>query len=171
MFLQILILTSSVMENMLIMRSGNNSTKLTSQSSPKLISYMKRSNFTTLGEFVHFDENGDPIASYDLMNWQASSDGLLRLVKVGFYDASLKEDSGLVINESMIIWKRDNKVCAILFFTRVSFVRLLIIQFVCIVVIQREDLMFSILKWQNTVCSLGNLISQHQLNLFHMYFQ
>ncbi|XP_060780427.1 extracellular calcium-sensing receptor-like [Neoarius graeffei] len=75
----------------------------------QLISYMKRTNFTILGEFVHFDENGDPIASYDLMNWQVSSDGLLQLVKVGFYDASLKEDSDLVINESLIRWQRDNK--------------------------------------------------------------
>lgn len=155
---------------MIIMRSRNNSIKLISQSSPKLISYMKKTNFTTLGEFVHFDENGDPIASYDLMNWQVSSEGLLHLVKVGFYDASLKEDSGLVINESMIIWKRDNKVCAISFCTRSSFIRLLIIQFFCIMVIQKEDIMFCILKWNNTVCSLGNLISKHQLNLFNISF-
>ncbi|XP_053356913.1 extracellular calcium-sensing receptor-like [Clarias gariepinus] len=75
----------------------------------QLMSYMKRTNFTTLGEFVHFDDNGDPIASYDLMNWQVASDGLLKLVKVGFYDASLKENSGLVINESMIMWQKNNK--------------------------------------------------------------
>ncbi|TSK38409.1 Extracellular calcium-sensing receptor [Bagarius yarrelli] len=76
----------------------------------QLISYMRRTNFTSLGEFVHFDENGDPIASYDLMNWQVGDDGLLKLVKVGFYDAALTEDSGLVINEQMIIWRRKNKI-------------------------------------------------------------
>lgn len=160
-----------------IVRSRNNcclhAIKLTSKSSSKLISYMKRTNFTTLGEFVHFDENGDPIASYDLMNWQGASDGLLQLVKVGFYDASLKEDSGLVINESMIMWQRDNKVCAISSITRSSFIRLFIIQFFCIIVIQIED-MFCILKWHNTVHSvdftLGILISLHQLNMFNISF-
>lgn len=136
---------------------------------------MKRTNFTILGEFVHFDENGDPIASYDLMNWQVSSDGLLQLVKVGFYDASLKEDSDLVINESLIRWQRDNKVCAISFITRSYFIRLLIIHFFCIFVIQIEHIMFCILQWHNTICSvdftLGILISQHHINIFNISFQ
>uniref|UniRef100_A0A3B4CM98 G-protein coupled receptors family 3 profile domain-containing protein n=1 Tax=Pygocentrus nattereri TaxID=42514 RepID=A0A3B4CM98_PYGNA len=78
----------------------------------QLLSYMKRTNFTTLGEDVRFDENGDPIASYDLMNWQVANDGSLQLAKVGFYDASLREDRDLVINESVIMWHRGNKVCA-----------------------------------------------------------
>lgn len=136
---------------------------------------MKTTNFTTLGEFVHFDENGDPIASYDLMNWQVASDGSLQLVKVGFYDASLKEYSGLVINETMIIWQRDNKVCSISSITRSSFIRLLIIQLFCIIVIHMEDTMFCTLKWHNTVHSgdftLGILISQHQINIFNIFLQ
>lgn len=112
---------------------------------------MKTTNFTTLGEFVHFDENGDPVASYDLMNWQVASDGSLQLVKVGFYDASLKEDSGLVINKSMIMWQRDNKVCAISCLTRPYFIRLFIIQFFCIIVIQIEGIILFILKFHITV--------------------
>lgn len=122
---------------------------------------MKRTNFTTLGEFVHFDKNGDPIASYDLMNWQVASDGLLQLVKVGFYDASLKDDNGLVINESNIMWHRGNKVCPISSITRSCFIRflviqcsyhrLLIIQFFCIIVIKIENIMICILKWHNIV--------------------
>ncbi|KAL7870289.1 hypothetical protein SRHO_G00077860 [Serrasalmus rhombeus] len=76
----------------------------------QLLSYMKRTNFTTLGEDVRFDENGDPIASYDLMNWQVANDGSLQLAKVGFYDASLREDRDLVINESVIMWHRGNKL-------------------------------------------------------------
>ncbi|XP_072551570.1 extracellular calcium-sensing receptor-like [Salminus brasiliensis] len=75
----------------------------------QLLSYMKRTNFTTLGENVRFDENGDPIASYDLMNWQVAKDGSLMLVKVGFFDASLREDKDLAINESVITWHRGNK--------------------------------------------------------------
>ncbi|XP_066540570.1 extracellular calcium-sensing receptor-like [Hoplias malabaricus] len=75
----------------------------------QLLRYMKQTNFTTLGEDVRFDENGDPIASYDLMNWQVEKDGTLQLVRVGFYDASLKEDRNLIINVSEIFWHRENK--------------------------------------------------------------
>uniref|UniRef100_A0A3B5LTK0 Olfactory receptor C family, x3 n=1 Tax=Xiphophorus couchianus TaxID=32473 RepID=A0A3B5LTK0_9TELE len=48
----------------------------------QLLHYMKLANFSTLGEEVNFDKNGDPIAYYDLMNWQTGPDGSLDLVKV-----------------------------------------------------------------------------------------
>uniref|UniRef100_A0A3B4YKF3 Olfactory receptor C family, x3 n=1 Tax=Seriola lalandi dorsalis TaxID=1841481 RepID=A0A3B4YKF3_SERLL len=70
----------------------------------QLIHYMKRANFSALGAKVNFDQNGDPIAYYDLMNWQRSPDGSLALVKVGFYDASSPAGYSLVINDSMIQW-------------------------------------------------------------------
>ncbi|KAI9538758.1 hypothetical protein NQZ68_012411 [Dissostichus eleginoides] len=70
----------------------------------QLIHYMKRANFSALGEKVNFDENGDPIAYYDLMNWQRRPDGSLHLVKAGFYDASTPDGRSLVINESVIQW-------------------------------------------------------------------
>ncbi|XP_042372794.1 extracellular calcium-sensing receptor-like, partial [Plectropomus leopardus] len=69
----------------------------------QLIHYMRLVNFSALGEKVNFDHNGDPIAYYDLMNWQRRPDGSLHLVKVGFYDASSPGRS-LVINESVIQW-------------------------------------------------------------------
>ncbi|KAA0714828.1 Extracellular calcium-sensing receptor [Triplophysa tibetana] len=75
----------------------------------QLLYYMKQTNFTTLGEDVRFDNNGDPIASYDLMNWQRGSDGSLQLVRVGFYDASLEEDKDLIIDEPIIMWHRGEK--------------------------------------------------------------
>lgn len=71
---------------------------------------MKQVKFSTLGEEVSFDHNGDPIASYDLMNWQRGQDGSLRLVKVGFYDASLADGRDLVINESVIQWPVGKQV-------------------------------------------------------------
>uniref|UniRef100_A0A8C2C889 G-protein coupled receptors family 3 profile domain-containing protein n=1 Tax=Cyprinus carpio TaxID=7962 RepID=A0A8C2C889_CYPCA len=77
-----------------------------------LLYFMKRTHFTTLGEEVRFDDNGDPIASYDLMNWQRESDGSLQLVRVGFYDASLENEKDLVIDEPAIMWHRGEKVCA-----------------------------------------------------------
>ncbi|XP_067275979.1 extracellular calcium-sensing receptor-like [Pseudorasbora parva] len=75
----------------------------------QLLYYMKQTHFTTLGEEVRFDDNGDPIASYDLMNWHTGSDGSLQLVKVGFYDASLEDDKDLIIDESVIMWHRGEK--------------------------------------------------------------
>nr|XP_021328978.1 extracellular calcium-sensing receptor isoform X1 [Danio rerio] len=75
----------------------------------QLLYYMKQANFTILGEEVRFDENGDPIASYDLMNWQRGSDSSLQLVRVGFYDASLEDDKDLVVEESVIMWHRAEK--------------------------------------------------------------
>ncbi|XP_042630982.1 extracellular calcium-sensing receptor-like [Cyprinus carpio] len=76
----------------------------------QLLYYLKQTHFTTLGEEVRFDDNGDPIASYDLMNWQRGSNGSLQLVRVGFYDASLEDDNDLVIDEPVIMWHRREKV-------------------------------------------------------------
>ncbi|XP_053176524.1 extracellular calcium-sensing receptor-like [Scomber japonicus] len=70
----------------------------------QLLHYMRRANFSALGEKVNFDQNGDPIAYYDLQNWQRMPDGSLHLVKVGFYDASLPDGYSLVINDSIIQW-------------------------------------------------------------------
>lgn len=141
---------------------------------------MKKTNFTTLGEFVYFNENGDPIASYDLMNWQVESNGLLQLVKVGFYDASLKEDSDLVIDESKIMWHRGNKVCPISSITRSCYIRFLVIQFsfhkiliihfFCIIIIKLENIILCILKSHNTVLSVTILIAQHQINICNISF-
>nr|XP_033487569.1 vomeronasal type-2 receptor 1-like [Epinephelus lanceolatus] len=69
----------------------------------QLMHYMKHVNFSALGEKVNFDQNGDPIAYYDLLNWQRRPDGSLHLVKVGFYDASSPGRS-LFINDSVIQW-------------------------------------------------------------------
>uniref|UniRef100_A0A3B4ZWQ6 Extracellular calcium-sensing receptor-like n=1 Tax=Stegastes partitus TaxID=144197 RepID=A0A3B4ZWQ6_9TELE len=68
----------------------------------QLIHYMKRANFSALGEKISFDQNGDPIAYYDLLNWQRRPDGSLHLVKVGFYDASSSAGRSLVINDSWL---------------------------------------------------------------------
>lgn len=72
--------------------------------------YMKNSHFSVLGEKVNFDQNGDPIAYYDLLNLQQRPDGSLDVVKVGFYDASLPAGQNLVINESLIKWRSGTQV-------------------------------------------------------------
>ena len=73
---------------------------------------MKNTKFSILGEKVDFDHNGDPIASYDLMNWRREQDGSLRLLKVGFYDASLSPELSLVVNASAIQWPVGQQVCS-----------------------------------------------------------
>ncbi|XP_037396082.1 extracellular calcium-sensing receptor-like [Pygocentrus nattereri] len=50
---------------------------------------LKRVNVTTKNGFqVSFDSSGDPVAVYELINWQFKEDGGLDFVTVGQYDAS-----------------------------------------------------------------------------------
>ncbi len=56
---------------------------------PQLLTQLKTVNFTQNGYDVSFDANGDPVAKYELVNWQKSVSGSIELVTVGHYDASL----------------------------------------------------------------------------------
>ncbi|XP_076851042.1 extracellular calcium-sensing receptor-like [Brachyhypopomus gauderio] len=50
---------------------------------------LKKVNFTTKNGYqVNFDSSGDPVAVYELTNWQIKKDGALDFVPVGYYDAS-----------------------------------------------------------------------------------
>ncbi|KAG2462625.1 CASR protein, partial [Polypterus senegalus] len=71
----------------------------------QLYHYMRNVRFLTLGEEVSFDKNGDPIPSYDLINWQMGQDGSIEFVKVGYYDATLGTETELFINDSIILWR------------------------------------------------------------------
>lgn len=52
---------------------------------------------------MSFDENGDPVARYELVNWQRGESGNVELVTVGQYDASLIEGQEFQIHEN-ITW-------------------------------------------------------------------
>ncbi|KAL6479414.1 hypothetical protein MHYP_G00128470 [Metynnis hypsauchen] len=55
----------------------------------QILSQIKRVNFTTNNGFqVIFDSNGDPVAVYELINWQFKKDGTLDFITVGHYDSS-----------------------------------------------------------------------------------
>uniref|UniRef100_A0AAQ6IB42 G-protein coupled receptors family 3 profile domain-containing protein n=1 Tax=Anabas testudineus TaxID=64144 RepID=A0AAQ6IB42_ANATE len=56
---------------------------------PQILTELKKVNFSQNGYHVSFDDNGDPVAMYELVNWQKSSSGSLEMVTVGYYDASL----------------------------------------------------------------------------------
>uniref|UniRef100_A0AAR2KMK7 G-protein coupled receptors family 3 profile domain-containing protein n=1 Tax=Pygocentrus nattereri TaxID=42514 RepID=A0AAR2KMK7_PYGNA len=55
----------------------------------QILHQLKRVNFTTKNGFqVSFDSSGDPVAVYELINWQVTKDGVIDFVTVGQYDSS-----------------------------------------------------------------------------------
>ncbi|XP_072006403.1 extracellular calcium-sensing receptor-like [Engystomops pustulosus] len=69
----------------------------------QLLKFMKRVRLTlSSGRDLYFDDNGDPPAIYDIVNWQLSPDGTLKKVKVGSYDAN--STHVFTINSSYLYW-------------------------------------------------------------------
>ncbi|XP_027900592.1 extracellular calcium-sensing receptor-like [Xiphophorus couchianus] len=62
---------------------------------------LKKVNFSKNGYHVSFDANGDPVAFYELVNWQKSESGVIELVTVGYYDASLPKGQEFHINGNL----------------------------------------------------------------------
>jgi len=60
---------------------------------------------------MSFDENGDPPAIYEVLNWQPDSTGGLRFQLVGGFDSTAAKDKQLHINTNMVVWNHGgNKV-------------------------------------------------------------
>ncbi|CDQ88042.1 unnamed protein product [Oncorhynchus mykiss] len=68
---------------------------------------LRRVNFSRNGYQVSFDANGDPVATYELVNWQRRKSGKIEFVTVGRYDASLPPDQRLDI-EREITWVKNS---------------------------------------------------------------
>ncbi|XP_069816244.1 extracellular calcium-sensing receptor-like [Dendropsophus ebraccatus] len=69
----------------------------------QLLHYIKKLHLNTSdGRQLFFDENGDPPAVYDIMNWHLSPEGKLQQVKVGSYDTSI--NNVFTINTSQVQW-------------------------------------------------------------------
>nr|XP_046245282.1 extracellular calcium-sensing receptor-like [Scatophagus argus] len=75
--------------------------KITRIESKQLLTQLKKVNFSQNGYDVSFDANGDPVATYELVNWQKSESGSTELVTVGFYDASLPAGQEFSINRNL----------------------------------------------------------------------
>lgn len=66
-------------------------------------------NFTLpSGERVYFDENGDPAATYDLVNWQRNRAGEIIFVAVGSYDATQPNGRQFIMNRNNITWAAES---------------------------------------------------------------
>ncbi|XP_075125665.1 extracellular calcium-sensing receptor-like [Leptodactylus fuscus] len=71
----------------------------------ELVKALKAVNFTDPdGNHHYFDKNGDPVAKYDIVNWQMGENGLLSYKKVGSYYGSTILDYQLVIDEQTTLW-------------------------------------------------------------------
>ncbi|KAL1256573.1 hypothetical protein QQF64_012118 [Cirrhinus molitorella] len=86
-------------------RSSTNSSKKGQPTPQMVLKYMRDVKFTVkTGEEIFFDESGDPVARYDLVNWQPAEDGHLQFENVGLYDSSLPSEQRLQVNQEHILW-------------------------------------------------------------------
>ncbi|XP_060928492.1 extracellular calcium-sensing receptor-like [Limanda limanda] len=72
----------------------------------QVLEHIKYMNFTTQsGAKVLFDENGDSVAQYDLVNWQIKDDGSVEIVNIGKFDSSLPEGEKFKLEDNTrIVW-------------------------------------------------------------------
>ncbi|TRY96332.1 hypothetical protein DNTS_021830, partial [Danionella cerebrum] len=77
----------------------------------QVVEVLKRVSYINLfGDLIHFDGNGDPVGSYDIVNWQrVEDDGPVQYVTVGRFDSSLPTARQLKLDPDTIIW-HDKKV-------------------------------------------------------------
>ncbi|XP_036934199.1 extracellular calcium-sensing receptor-like [Acanthopagrus latus] len=76
--------------------------KLTRIESKQVFSQLKKVHFSKNGYNVSFDANGDPVARYELVNWQKRDSGSIEMVTVGHYDSSLPEGQEFRIFKNLI---------------------------------------------------------------------
>ncbi|XP_045929686.1 extracellular calcium-sensing receptor-like [Micropterus dolomieu] len=76
----------------------------------QLVYYLEKVNFTTpFGDQVSFDENGDALPIYDIMNWLWLPDGRTKLQKVGEVKRSAFKGEELTIDKDKIFWNFESK--------------------------------------------------------------
>ncbi|XP_060902732.1 extracellular calcium-sensing receptor-like [Labrus mixtus] len=76
----------------------------------QLMYYLEKVNFTTpFGDQVSFDENGNALPIYDIMNWLWLPDGTTKLQTVGVVIKSAFKGEKLTLHEDQIFWNFDSK--------------------------------------------------------------
>uniref|UniRef100_A0A672Z3R0 Extracellular calcium-sensing receptor-like n=1 Tax=Sphaeramia orbicularis TaxID=375764 RepID=A0A672Z3R0_9TELE len=74
-----------------------------------ILQHIKNIRFKTKeGDEVYFNENGDPAAKYEIINWQPTQNGIVDFVTVGLYDASLPADRQMNIENKTLIWAQNS---------------------------------------------------------------
>ncbi|XP_067245192.1 extracellular calcium-sensing receptor-like [Chanodichthys erythropterus] len=87
------------------LRSSTNSSKGERPTPQKVLEYMRNVRFTVkTGEEIFFDASGDPVARYDLVNWQPAGNGVLQFKHVGVYDSSLHSEQRLQVSQEHVLW-------------------------------------------------------------------
>ncbi|KAK9958615.1 hypothetical protein ABG768_010726, partial [Culter alburnus] len=76
----------------------------------KVFDQLKQVNFTKNNYSVSFDSNGDPVATYELVNWQIQGDGSVNFVTVGQYDASQPKGQEFSLSRTIIWYDGREKV-------------------------------------------------------------
>ncbi|XP_014913701.1 extracellular calcium-sensing receptor-like isoform X1 [Poecilia latipinna] len=90
--------------------SGNTCASLQTLELWQLMHYLERVNFTTpFGDQVTFDENGDALPIYDIMNWIWLPDGRIKVQSVGEVHRSASKEEELTIDEVKIFWNFESK--------------------------------------------------------------
>uniref|UniRef100_A0A8C9ZA66 Extracellular calcium-sensing receptor-like n=1 Tax=Sander lucioperca TaxID=283035 RepID=A0A8C9ZA66_SANLU len=76
----------------------------------KILQHITKIKFITKeGDEVYFNENGDPAAKYEIINWQPTEHGIADFVTVGLYDASLPADKQLHLQNRSLIWAQNSQ--------------------------------------------------------------
>ncbi|XP_067363734.1 extracellular calcium-sensing receptor-like [Channa argus] len=90
--------------------SGNSCATLQRLKPWQLVHYLQKVNFTTsFGDQVSFDENGDVLPIYDIMNWLWLPDGTIKVQHVGEVKKLAFKSEELTIYEDQIFWNFESR--------------------------------------------------------------
>ncbi|XP_075956556.1 extracellular calcium-sensing receptor-like [Anarhichas minor] len=90
--------------------SGHSCATLQTSEPWQLMHYLENVNFTTsFGDQVSFDENGDALPIYDVMNWLWLPDGRTKVQNVGLVKKLASKDEELTLDDDKIFWNFDSK--------------------------------------------------------------
>ncbi|XP_043072824.1 extracellular calcium-sensing receptor-like [Puntigrus tetrazona] len=98
--------------------SRNSCAEITNLKPWQMVHYLQKVKFTTgFGDHVSFDKNGDALAIYDVLNWQPSSDGSIRIYTVGVVNEGAGNGKVLSLNKDALYWnfqlkKPPRSVCS-----------------------------------------------------------
>uniref|UniRef100_A0A672Z7I3 Extracellular calcium-sensing receptor-like n=1 Tax=Sphaeramia orbicularis TaxID=375764 RepID=A0A672Z7I3_9TELE len=88
---------------------GNSCASLQRLEPWQLVHYLQKVNFTTsFGDQVSFDENGDALPIYDIMNWLWLPDGRTEVQTVGEVKKSAFKGEELLLDEDKIFWNFES---------------------------------------------------------------